>query len=149
MKNRFSILTIGWLIALCGSCVSFKVGSSTPGEHILEKIEFCPSVEESPDVMRSVGPKDEFGQDDRQICCLIKVRVVSKSLTLRWRWYSPEKELWRDTGEVQVNTEGKSIDAVSAYDLISRDTDELAKGAWTVAVFINGHLAGRRAFKII
>ena len=149
MSNRFSFLTIGWLIAICCSCISFKIVSSAPGEHILEKIEFCPNVEENQDVLRPADPRDEFGKDDAQICCLIKVRVVSRSLTLRWRWYSPEKKLWKDTGEVMVDSENKSIDVVSAYDRINRETDELAKGVWTVAVFLNGHLAGRRIFKVI
>jgi len=149
MSIRFSSLAIGGLMAICCACVSFKVGSSTPGEHILEKIEFCPQVEESQEVLRSIEPKDEFGKDDGQICCLIKVRVVPKSLTLRWRWYSPEKKLWRDTGEVMVDSEDKSLEVVSAYDRISREKDEFARGGWTVAVFINGHLAGRRMFKVI
>jgi hypothetical protein len=149
MSIRLSFLTIGWLIANCCSCMSFKIVSSASGEHILEKIEFCPNVEEDHNVLRPAEPRDEFDKDDNQICCLIKVRVVSKSLTLRWKWYSPEKKLWKDTGEVLVDSGNKSIDVVSAYDRINRETDELAQGVWTVAVFINGYLAGRRIFKVI
>jgi len=148
MRIRLSFLTIGWLISNCCSCMSFKIVSSAPGENILENLEFCPSVEEDQGILKPVEPRDEFEKDSTQIFCLIKVRVVSKSLTLRWKWYSPEKKLWKDTGEVVVYSGNKSIDFVSAYDRINPEKDELAQGVWTVAVFINGHLAGRRIFKV-
>ena len=149
MRFRLSFLTIGWLIANCCSCMSFKIVSSAPGENILEEIAFCPNVEEDQGILKPAEPRDEFEKDSTQIFCLIKVRVVSKSLTLRWKWYSPEKKLWKDTGDVVVDSGNKSIDSVSAYDRINPEKDELAQGEWTVAVFINGHLAGRRIFMVI
>jgi len=143
-------LAVLWsLLSLSSSCVSFRTATSMPKEPILEKIDFCSAVKEGPDILKAAESIDAFDSDDQRIYCLIKVWIVPGPMTLRWKWYSPERTLWRDTGEVEVALEPKPVSSITAYDRVPTGPGTLAKGTWTVVIFLNGHFAGRRSFQLM
>ena len=90
MMSRSIRLAAGFSLLLCCACITFKLAPPAPAEHLLEKITFCARVEEGPDALEPIGTKDAFNRDDGQVCCLIVVQLGPRTLTLRWKWYSPE-----------------------------------------------------------
>lgn len=130
------------------SCISFKVPILPEPENQVEKIVLCEDIKTEDDLLVPVEIKSEFEQDRESIICFIQMRYTSREIALKWKWYSPDGNLERDTGGIKVNLENKHLDYVTAYDQLSFESPP-AEGDWTVAVFIDDNLIATRRFKII
>jgi hypothetical protein len=148
MKTRKGLLFFLFVVAVCGSCVSFRIKSPVPGGNRIDRIEICANVEDDGDVLRPVEEKQEFPGTDASVYCFVKIQEITKKTSLRWRWYSPDKKLWRDTGDIIVNSEESYLEFLTAYDLLVAENEKLKQGEWTVIVLIDQHLAGKRKFTI-
>lgn len=130
------------------SCVSFKVRAPSPNDNHLELIEICRGVKETDGILAPQEPCAEFTGGDSPVYCLIRVRNVSGTVELRWKWYAPDGKLSRDTGGVSVSETQMELYSVTAYDVLRADGGTRARGEWTVAVFVNDVLAGLSKFRI-
>lgn len=131
-------------------CVSFKVEVLPPTENQVEYICICKDIEESEDLLSPVEVQSEFGSNGNSIICLIRLKEVSREIQLRWKWFSPDKKLVKDSGNIPVNQDEKYLEVVTAYDKLEFDSqlNKSIKGQWTVAVFIDDELLGKRLFQI-
>jgi len=130
------------------SCISFKIPILPEPENQIEKIVLCEDIRTEDDLLVPVDIRSEFEQGRESIICFIQMRYTSREIALKWKWYSPEGKLLRDTGGIKVNPENMYLDYVTAYDRLRFESlpDE---GDWTVAVFINDNLIATHRFKII
>ena len=130
------------------SCISFKVPILPEPDNQIEKIVLCEDINSGDDLLTPVEIRSEFEQGTESVICFIQMRYTSREIELRWKWYSPEGQLQRDTGGITVNPENKYLDYITAYDRLRFESPPV-EGDWTVAVFINDNLVSARRFKII
>ena len=143
-------ILIGLLSTLAlASCLSFKVKAPTPEGNHLELFEICRGVTETRETLAPDEPCTEFTEKDSRIYGFIKVRNAAGGIELRWKWYSPDKKLWKDTGEIAVSEGTEGLYSITAYDFLRTDDENIPQGEWTVAVFVNNVLAGRKTFRIV
>ena len=132
-----------------GSCLSFKVKAPLPSDNRLETIELCRDVKDEKDSLVPSDPGVEFTARDRTICCFLKVLSDAEEIQLRWKWYSQDKRLWKDSGPITVKKEKGGLATIMAYDFIGLGDKDVPAGEWTVAVFVNEILVGRKKFRIL
>jgi hypothetical protein len=130
------------------ACISFDIRRFPDPENALASFCVCKRVESEGELLKPAEEKAEFGAADERILAFVGVRNVVRNVRLRWKWYDPARALARDTGEVEVNPEAKSLEIVTAYDVLTREAGTTGVGAWTVVLFIDGRLAARRGFSI-
>jgi len=108
----------------------------------------CAAVEESGALLKPGEPLKEFDPAQNEIICFLRLEEVEERIVLRWKWYSPENKLVKDTGPTDVNPEEKYLAVVTAYDKLDWNPDVDPAGAWTVAVYVAEDLIGRLSFNI-
>lgn len=147
--KRYLLFTIIFMLwGFMGSCVSFKPDPPLPTEPRIEHIQLCKKIEDSGDLLKPLEIQSEFTSKDDHVFCFIQLKDIPKKISLRWKWYSPNKVMVRDTGDVIVNQDEKYLEAVTAYDkfeLIHKDNIE---GQWTVVVFVNDKLIEKVIFQV-
>lgn len=136
-----------WFLYMTLSCISFKIPVLPEPDNQIEKIVLCGDIKTEDDLLNPVEIKSEFNQDTESVICFIQMRYTSQEIELKWKWYSPDGQLQRDTGGITVNPENKYLDYITAYDRLSFEALP-AEGEWIVAVFINDNLIAIRQFKI-
>jgi len=129
------------------SCVSLKVRPLEDPHARIEILAVCSEVREDGESLVPEGISGTF-QADSQVICFLKIIDIPGPVTLRWAWYAPEGELVRDTGEIAVNSDGRYLGSISAYDRLDPEDIGGRTGRWTAAVFIDGRLAGTAVFEI-
>lgn len=132
-----------------GSCVSFKIQPPPDPKNQVDTIVLCKRVEQREGLLLPGESIVEFKPGYGPIHCFIRLKNVSKTIRLKWKWYVPEGRLYRETKEVTVNRDSIYLEAVTAYDQIEPKPEELDEGRWTVVVMLNGKLIGRRTFQLI
>ena len=148
--NRIIYWTTALLvISLMGSCVSFKIQPPPDPENQVDTIVLCHRVEQKEGLLSPVECQVEFGPGHGPIHCFVRLKNVSQTIQLKWKWYAPEGQLYRETKEVTVNRNAIFLEIVTAYDQIALKQDKLNEGQWIVVVLLNGTLIGRRTFKIL
>lgn len=146
-------LLLKWIVIFCYfyislSCISFKVPVLPEPENQVEKIVLCEGIKREDNLLIPVDIKPEFDKDSEGVICFIQMRFTSYEIELRWKWYSPNGQLQRDTGGIVVNPESEYLDYITAYDRLRFESPP-AYGDWIVAVFINDNLIGSRRFKLV
>lgn len=149
MKKCVSISIIVMVCISLGSCISFKIKPQLPGDNQVEYIHLCKGIDDSGDLLKPLDIQSEFTSQDSHINCFIRLKNVSSKIYLRWRWYSPDKKMVRDTGDVIVNQDEKYLRAVTAYDKVKLNPEEKIGGQWTVSIFINNKFIGKKEFQVI
>lgn len=143
----FTFLAIAFLLA--AGCISFKVEQRYPSDNQLEQILMCTGIEKKKGVFAPVGQKDEFTMEDGKVFCYVRLKEVSASLRLRWKWYSPEEKLIRVSDELVLNPGNKYIETATAYDVLDLTRIKGQEGMlWTVTFFINGDFVCKKMFPV-
>ena len=135
-----------WTAMLAGSCMTFKIAPPPLPENQVEAIVLCKRIGQTDALFFPEEVQAEFFTESGPIHCFVKLRNVSRSIRLKWKWYEPEGDLFRGTDDVIVNREEAYLEAVTAYDKIEPEGQEVFEGTWSVVVLIDGTLAGRRTF---
>lgn len=145
----FRLLSALLLISTSG-CISLRVKELPFPEKQVTSMLFCREINESGVLLEPVEPRSEIPQDAVHIHCFVRLEDISDEISVKWKWYSPDKQLKRETEDVVINRERVYLKAVTAYDTYFFDTDSKPgqRGKWTVAFFLNGNLAAGRSFRI-
>lgn len=148
MRRRMGFAAAAGLLLMTAACVSFKLRPPPLPVNRVEALFMCASVEESGELLKPGEEVKGFDPAQDGIICFLRLEEVDRRIMLRWRWYSPEQKLIKDTGPVEVNLEEKYLAVVTAYDKLDWDPDAEPAGVWTVIVSVDGDLIGRRSFGI-
>ena len=139
---------IAIVMGIMWGCLSFKVSRVYPAYNQLEGIYLCKEIDDSGDLIKALNVKSEFASGNNHIICLIRLKSVEKEIKLRWRWYSPEKKMVRDTDDIIVNKENIYLETVTAYDMLRFNFEGNVEGQWVIVIFINNKLVGKRFFSV-
>jgi hypothetical protein len=136
-------------ISLMISCVSFKIQPPADPENQVEALVLCKRIEQKDGLIFPGASLVEFEPGDGSIHCYVRLKNVSQTIRLKWKWYAPDERLYRETKEVIVNRDVIYLETVTAYDHIELKHQEYEEGRWAVAVLLDGQLIGRRTFQVI
>jgi len=92
--------------------------------------------------------QSEFTFKDDRVICLIRLKDIGTRIDLRWKWYSPDKELVRDTGNIIVSQGDRYLAAATAYDMFQLNPENIFEGQWTVVIFMNDKFIGKKLFQV-
>ncbi len=148
MKRNIIIVILLMLCSFFGSCITFKSEHIFPHDNQVEYIHLCKGVEDSGDLLKPVDIQSDFTSKDDHINCFIKLKDVSIKIRLRWKWYSPDRKMFRDTGDVIVNQDEEYLGVVTAYDMLQLNPEDNSEGQWTVVVLLNDEFIGRKTFQV-
>ena len=146
MKKHILLLSLVLLLSQTWSCVSFKVDYLPLPDNRIEGIHLCKGIDDRDELLKPMDIQSEFTSKDEHIICFIWLKDIAIKLNLRWKWYSPDKKMVRDTGKFVVNPVERYLEAVTAYDRYKPNPDENVDGQWTVVVFMNDEFVGRKTF---
>jgi len=132
------------------ACLNFRPAVQAPDFQV-ESVVICRSVTSEGGLLEPVEAREEFPATDESVVCFVRIKGVSADTWLRWKWYSPEGTLVRDSGRVPVATEGSYLETVTAFDRLDFGPGVATRptGQWTVAFFLEDALAGRRIFRLL
>jgi len=148
---RYRVL---WLCGLCiiwgaSSCISFKVESLPDPALVVREVTLCREIDESRELLEPGEAVTEFRAGKDSVICFLHLEEVAQRVGLKWKWYAPDKTLYKESDQVVINRDEIYIEAVTAYDMISPDSPAEQQGLWSVAVFMNDVLLARLTFRII
>ncbi len=129
-------------------CISFKIEPRPEPEQLVETIVLCKRVIPDGELLAPADITTDFVMDDPEVLCFVELKNVGRAMTLKWKWYTPDGTLFKETVDVPVNESEVYLEAVTAYDRLDMQQEESFEGGWVVVVLINGELAGRRTFII-
>ena len=92
------------------------------------------------------APSFQIGRDEAAHSFL-ELRELRGRHALQWKWYDPARRLDRSSDPVAVGAEGQTFARYIAWDRLRLDSDR-EPGLWTVAVFVDGRLAGSRTLEV-
>jgi len=148
MKRNIIIVILLMLSSFFGSCITFRSEHLFPNDNQVECIHLCKGMEDSGDLLKPVDIQSDFTSKDDHINCFIKLKDVSIKIRLRWKWYSPDRKMFRDTGDVIVNQDEEYLGVVTAYDMLQLNPGSKNEGQWTVVVFMNDKFIGSKTFQV-
>jgi hypothetical protein len=148
MKKYLAISVLVILLSFFWNCISFKVGYLLPSENQVESIHLCKKIDDSGDLLKPLDIQSEFDSKDDRVICFIRLKDIATKIELRWKWYSPDKKLVRDTGNVIVSQGDRYLAAATAYDRLQLNPENIAEGQWTVVIFMNDKFIGKKLFQI-
>lgn len=148
MKKYLAISVLVILLSFFWSCISFKVGYLLPSENQVESIHLCKKIDDSGDLLKPLDIQSEFTFKDDRVICFIRLKDIATRIDLRWKWYSPDKKLVRDTGNVIVSQGDRYLAAATAYDRFQLNPENIAEGQWIVVIFMNDKFIGKKLFQI-
>ena len=148
MKKYLAISVLVILLIFFWSCISFKVGYLLPSENQVESIHLCKKIDDSGDLLKPLDIQSEFTFKDDRVICFIRLKDIATRIDLRWKWYSPDKKLVRDTGNVIVSQGDRYLAAATAYDRFQLNPENIAEGQWIVVIFMNDKFIGKKLFQI-
>ncbi len=145
-KNSFFI----FLLLGAAACVTFRPAARASGPEV-ETFITCRAVAAAGGLHVPESAGDTFGADIESVYALVKLSDVGLDTWLRWRWYSPDGRLARDSGRIAVATQGRLLEAVTAFDRLDLAADPAARpaGVWTVVLFVEETLAEQTVFTIM
>ena len=149
MRRYFVISFLVISLNFFWNCISLKMGYLSPSENQVESIHLCKKIDDSSDLLKPLDIQSEFTLKDERVICFIRLREIATRIDLRWKWYSPENELVRDTGNVIVSQGDKYLAAATAYDMFQLNPENIAEGQWTVVIFMNDKFVGKKLFQIL
>jgi hypothetical protein len=149
MKLSKDVLTP--FLALClvfNCCISFKVRPLALPENLEAQITLCRKIDESGELLRPLEITSEFSAEIDYIFCFLELMNVQGEIRLKWKWFSPDNMLFRESKEAVVNKAGNLLESVTAYDKISVNFEDEVFGEWIVIVLLNDSLIARKSFII-
>jgi hypothetical protein len=145
--RRSSALAVLALL-LAAACVKFKPPDLDEPAAVLERFLFCASVEQKEDWAEPGPAKSVFtAEAEGQVFAFVGFADLRGAHTLAWKWYGPTRKLERAPEAIKIGEEGKSYESYIAWDAIAVTPDR-ARGAWTVAVFLDEALLAAKSFEI-
>jgi hypothetical protein len=148
MKRYLVISVLVISLILLWNCISFKSGYLLPSVDQVESIHLCKNIDDSGDLLKPLDIQSEFTFKDDRVICFIGLKDIGTRIDLRWKWYSPDKKLVRDTGNIIVSQGDRYLAAATAYDMFQLNPVNIAEGRWTVAIFMNDKFIGKKLFQI-
>jgi len=148
MKKYLVISILTTSLIFFGNCISFKSRSLFSSENQVESIHLCKKIDDSGDLLKPLDIQSEFTFKDDRVICLIRLKDIATKIDLRWKWYSPDKKLVRDTGNIIVSQGDRYLEAATAYDMFQLNPENIAEGQWTVVIFMNDKFIGKKLFQI-
>ncbi|MBN1271661.1 MAG: hypothetical protein JXB26_05265 [Candidatus Aminicenantes bacterium] len=148
MKNlRLRFLFIIMAVFLSG-CISFRIAPPDWPDKNVDAFLFCRDVKEIESLLEPVGTDDVFSTEETFVLAFVRLKDVSEKLSLRWKWYGPQGNEIRDTGEVPVSDGTRYLEAVTAYDRIGVSLEKTPPGEYITVLFINGTLSSKITFNL-
>jgi hypothetical protein len=148
MKRYLVITVLIISLTLFWNCISFKTGYLLSAENQVESIHLCNKIDDNGDLLKPLDIKSEFTLDDGSVICFIRLKDIATRIYLRWKWYSPDKKLARDTGNIIVNQRESHLEAATAYDMFQLSPEDILEGQWTVVVLMNDKFVGKKLLQI-
>jgi len=148
MKRYFVISILVISLFFVWNCISFKGSYLLPSENKVESIHLCKKVDDSGDLIKPLDIRLEFTSKDDHVICLIRLKDIATKIDLRWKWYSPDKKLVRDTGNIIVSRGDRYLAAATAYDMFQLSPENIVEGQWTVVIFMNDKFIGKKLFQV-
>lgn len=148
MKRYFVVSILVISLISFWSCISFKSGSLFPSENQLESIHLCKKIDDSGDLLEPLDIQSEFSFKDDHVICFIRLKDIATKIRLRWKWYSPDRKLVRDTGNIIISQGDRYLAAATAYDRFRLSPENVAEGQWTVVIFMNDKFIGKKLFQV-
>lgn len=148
MRKNILIVVLFGLITFLVSCITFKPDPLIFPDNRVEFIHLCKGMDDSGELLEPVDIQSEFTSKDEHVNCFIKLKDVSIEIHIRWKWYSPDNKMVRDTGDVIINQEEKYLGVVTAYDMLQFNPKSKNEGLWTVVVFMNDKFIGSKTFRV-
>ncbi len=148
MKKYLAISVLVILLSFFWNCISFKSGSLFPSKNQVESIHLCKKIDDSGGLLKPLDIRSEFTFKDDRVICFIRLKDIATKIDLRWKWYSPDKKLVRDAGNVIVSQGDRYLAAATAYDRLQLNPENIAEGQWTVVIFMNDKFIGKKLFQI-
>lgn len=148
MKKYLAIFVLVISLIFFWSCISFKVGYLLPSKNQVESIHLCKKIDDSGDLLKALDIQSEFTCKDDRVICFIRLKDIATKIDLRWKWYSPDKKLVRDTGNIIVSQGDRYLAVATAYDRFQLNPENIAEGQWTVVIFMNDKFIGKKLFQI-
>lgn len=135
-------------LSALGSCISLKVKPLTISENIVAESIICKKIDDSGELLKPLEITSEFGPQVESIFCFVKLVNIQKEIKLKWKWYSPNHKLFRESKEAIINQNQNLLEIVTAYDEIPPRYDNEFIGEWIVIILLNDNLIARKSFII-
>ena len=148
MKKYLAISALVISLSFFWNCISFKVGYLFPSGNQVESIHLCKKIDDSSDLLKPLDIQSDFTFKDDRVICFIRLKDIGTKIDLRWKWYSPDKKLVRDTGNILVSQGDRYLAVATAYDRLQLNPENIAEGQWTVVIFMNDKFIGKKLFQI-
>ena len=149
-KMRKKAVVVFCALSLLSStgCVTFTIEPRPEPEQLIVTFVLCKRILPDGELLAPADITTDFTMEDPDVLCFVELKNVGKPMTLKWKWYSPDGTLIKETTDVPVNENEAYLEAVTAYDRLDMLSEESFKGYWVVVILVNGELAGRRTFTI-
>lgn len=85
-----------------------------------------------------VGETLEISADP--VYCVLKVRHITRRLRLQWRWYGPDRRLYKTSLPLEVNAKGVYLAHFIAWDELPPADFTARPGHWTVVVTVDDEM---------
>ncbi len=130
-------------------CISFKIEPLPEPARVVKQVTLSREVDESLELLVPGQETSEFKAGSDTVYCLVHLEEVAQSFSLRWKWYTPDNLLFKESQEAVINQEETYLEAVTAYDRIMPESRTELYGQWSVAVFVDEVLLTRLFFRIV
>ena len=150
MKKIALFVLCAGILFVCGGCITFRIIPPYPVEGYIESVSLCKGIDEREELLIPLDIRAEFSSNDDNIFCFLALKNIDRKIQLQWKWYAPDKVLFRDSENVVINEEESQLETLFAYDellLNLREKDSVV-GLWTVVVLLDNQLIARRIFEI-
>ncbi len=149
MKRYLVIFILVIPLIFFWNCISFKAGYIFPSDNQVESIYLCKKIDDSGDLLKPLDIQSEFTVKDDRVICFLRLKDIGTRIDLRWKWYSPDKKLIRDTGNIIVSQGDRYLAAATAYDRLQLNLENTPEGQWTVVIFMNDKFIGKKLFQVL
>lgn len=150
--GRFAFVIALMIVTLVAACATFNFKIPQPNNPVLLYAKFCKGIiyGENPSEVEPLEEGKSFSFDEGEVWLLICLSHLEGHHTMQWKWYTPDKSLFADTGEFTLNPDGEFHRLATIWDYISIKgmTAEKALGKWTVAIFMDSKLIATSHFLI-
>lgn len=149
MRSRRILIAVAAACAAVSGCISLKILPPSLSGTTIEAMSICEGVAETGGLIQPRAVADKFGPRIKRLYCVVRLAPTSEALAIRWRWYTPDESLYRETGNLFINTDLQGFSAITASDILAIKSEAgLAPGKWRVAVYINDRFSGSTGFMI-
>jgi hypothetical protein len=149
VKKIFQVFfSLGLLVGMPG-CISFKVEPLSAPPQVLHEVILCREIDESKELLEPGDAWTEFRANRDPVFCFLHLKEVAQKVVLKWKWYSPDKKIFKESEEAVINSEEIYLEAITAYDRIDPDVLAGRQGMWSVSIFLNDVLLTRLSFKVV